>query len=113
MAPFPRQRQHGLRLPLDPSWTSEDDYVQSVLAFATTSDIFRNLCGGVHILDFLTREPDLYTTVLPQEWREWFELVDIGRVLDLLMHDDLAKYDGLSTEQYQWGNGATPPRSLL
>ncbi|KIW68722.1 hypothetical protein PV04_04646 [Phialophora macrospora] len=112
MTPFPRHRPHGLRLPLDATWKSEDEYVQSVLTFATTSDLFRNLCGGVHILDFLTREPDLYTTVLPQEWRDWFELVDIERVLDLLMRDDLARY----SDRRSASSDATmphPPASLI
>ena len=76
-------------LPLDPIWPDEDAYVASLLSLTTGSDIFRNLCGGIHILDFLTREPDLYTTVLPQEWRGWFELVNIEDVLDLLLRKNL------------------------
>jgi hypothetical protein len=106
----PWQRPGELCLPLDPTWKSEDDYVQSVLTFATTSDIFRNLCGGVHILDFLTREPDLYTTVLPQEWRDWFDLVDIDRILDLLMRDDLDQYHRLPSEK---PDSTQCPQSLL
>ena len=76
-------------LPLSPEWQTEDTYVDSLLSFATGSDLFRNLCGGVHILDFLTREPDLYTTVLPQSWREWFDQVEIDQVLDLLLRREL------------------------
>ena len=79
-------------LPLQSIWTSEDEYVQSLLAFVTGSDILKNLCGGVHILDFLTREPDLYATVLPQSWRMWFEYVSVEDLLDLLLHEDLAKF---------------------
>ncbi|EXJ60466.1 hypothetical protein A1O7_04619 [Cladophialophora yegresii CBS 114405] len=108
MTHFSRHRPGRLRLPLDPAWKSEDEYVQSVLTFATTSDLFRNLCGGVHILDFLTREPDLYTTVLPPEWRDWFEQVDIDRVLDLLMRDDLARY--VDADQESQNSDTTTPR---
>ena len=111
MTTCPRRRPGALRLPLDTEWKSEDEYVQSVLTFATTSDIFRNLCGGVHILDFLTREPDLYTTVIPEGWREWFEWVDIVRVLDLLMRDDLERYAVLpATDRVSRDR---PPGSLL
>jgi hypothetical protein len=112
MTHFSGHRPRGLRLPLDATWKSEDEYVQSVLTFATTSDLFRNLCGGVHILDFLTREPDLYTTVLPQEWRDWFELVDIERVLDLLMRDDLVEYSHRMSEHSE-KTEPLPPTSLI
>lgn len=90
---FPRREQGArLSLPLNQEWASEDEYVQSLLTFATGSDIFRNLCGGVHILDFLTREPDLYTTVIPESWRNWFDLVSIDNVLDMLLRDDLSAW---------------------
>src|SRR3954451_16977784 len=78
-------------LPIDPTWVNDDAYVSSLLSFATGSDIFRNLCGGIHILDFLTREPDLYTTVVPQEWQVWFDRVTVDDLLHLLLHEDLAK----------------------
>jgi hypothetical protein len=78
-------------LPVDPAWANDDAYVSSLLSFATETDIFRNLCGGIHILDFLTREPDLYTTVVPQEWRAWFDRVTIDDLLNLLLREDLAK----------------------
>jgi hypothetical protein len=72
-------------LPLHPSWTSAEDYVESLLRFTTSNTLFRNLCGGIHVLDFLTREPDLYSTVLPLEWRDWFDKVSIDDVLELLL----------------------------
>ncbi|EXJ92232.1 hypothetical protein A1O3_00782 [Capronia epimyces CBS 606.96] len=87
--PQRQKRPQGRALPLLPEWSSEDEYVHSLLTFATCSDLFRNLCGGVHILDFLTREPDLYSTVLPQEWRDWFDLVSVDHVLDLLLRQDI------------------------
>ncbi|KAJ9661674.1 hypothetical protein H2198_001850 [Neophaeococcomyces mojaviensis] len=79
-------------LPIDASWESTEQYVDSILTFVTTSTLFRNLCGGVHILDFLTRKPDLYCWVLPQEWRDWFEEVEVEEVLDLLLREDLSKF---------------------
>ena len=96
-------------LPLDPFWPDEESYVQSLLSFATQSELFRNLCGGVHILDFLTRQPALYATVLPQEWRDWVEQVDVHDVLQLLMREDLDSAPS-SSKQASWHN---PPESLL
>ncbi len=98
-------------LPLDTSWPNEDTFVQSLLSFATGCELFRNLCGGVHILDFLTREPGLYATLLPQEWRDWFDQVDVHDVLQLLLREDL---DPLlvSLKPMSWRNGPVPPESL-
>ena len=79
-----------LRLPIPPNlWESEDSYVSSLLHFATTSILFQNLCGGVHILDFLTRTPDLYSTVLPGSWRDYVDGIDVHAFLNLLMRDEL------------------------
>src|SRR5271170_7459607 len=102
-------------LPLDPTWVDEDTYVASLLSFATDSDVFRNLCGGIHVLDFLTREPDLYTTVLPADWRTWFNSATVDDVLDLLLREDVVKlmhqaYDG---SPHFWRGLSLPPLSLL
>ncbi|KAK5557780.1 hypothetical protein LTR46_003958 [Exophiala xenobiotica] len=107
--PEPRRRPG---LPLHPEWRSDDEYVQSLLSFATSSNLFRNLCGGVHILDFLTREPDLYTHVLPQDWRDWFDLVTIDQVLDLLMHKDLSDLGDVDAVESP-DLTLSPPPSLL
>jgi hypothetical protein len=96
-----------LSLPLDSYWSSEDEYVESLLTLVSTSQIFRNLCGGVHVLDFLTREPDLYSTVLPQDWRDWVEDVDVHDFLDLLLRSDLDQVR--SGEKF----AICPPNSLL
>ncbi|KPI37968.1 Methyltransferase-like protein 25 [Cyphellophora attinorum] len=76
-------------LPLHPQWTSTNDYVESLLGFVTASALFQNLCGGVHVLDFLTREPDIYASVLPQEWREWFEEIDVHDLLQILLRTEI------------------------
>lgn len=58
--------------------------------------LFRMLCGGIHILDFFTRdkanpanpaEPqDIYRTVMIPDWIEFFALQpDIDGILDLLL----------------------------
>lgn len=101
-------------LPVSTDWKSEDQYVQSLLNFTTTSNLFHNLCGGVHILDFLTREPDLYTTVLPQDWREWFDLVTIDNVLDLLLRHDIGQLQLQSAGMKEHPKDTPiPPQSLL
>ena len=107
-------RQCRPGLPISPEWESEDQYIQSVLTFATTSTLFHNLCGGVHILDFLTREPDLYATVLPQEWRDWFELVSIDDVLELFLRLDIDQLQSQSQSSVGSSESASiPPQSLL
>jgi hypothetical protein len=96
-----------LSLPLDSCWSSEDEYVESLLTLVSTSQIFRNLCGGVHVLDFLTREPDLYSTVLPKDWRDWVEDVDVHDFLNLLLRSDLGVVrSGEKSAMF-------PPKSLL
>lgn len=97
-------------LPLPPGFENVDDYVTSLLDFSTSSWLLQTLCGGVHVLDFYTRTPDLYSTILSQSWRDWFKDRDIMDVLDLLMREDLQQFDnGLST----WRNGPSPPEDLV
>ena len=107
-------------LPIDSSFSDGDQYVESLLAFATSSELFQRLCGGVHILDFLTKEPDLYSTVLPQDWREWFQLHEISDILDLLMREDVSIVEQLrsigrrsSKTELFWRGSYAPPVSLL
>ena len=101
-------------LPLCDEWPDDETYVDSLLDFAANTEIFRNLCGGIHILDFMTREPDLYSTVLPEEWRQWFRVVSAQDVLELLLREDLgifANEKDLVTEG--WKGGPRPPQTLL
>lgn len=113
------------RLPLSSEFTDVETYVESLLNFATSSELFQRLCGGVHILDFLTIEPDLYTTLLPEEWRTWFHHHDISDILDFLMREDLSQIehprslvDELSETSRthgdaQWRGHPIPPSSLI
>ncbi|RDW93053.1 uncharacterized protein DSM5745_00375 [Aspergillus mulundensis] len=105
-------------LPLPEGWTDPDAYVEALLSFATSSDLFRHLCGGVHMLDFLTREPDLYTTLLPEDWRQFFEHHSIAHIIDLLLRDDieplLAAYTQGNVAAQEWrGVAVLPPLTLL
>ncbi|KAL5334392.1 methyltransferase domain-containing protein [Aspergillus crustosus] len=105
-------------LPLSEEWTDPDAYVEALLSFATSSDLFRHLCGGVHMLDFLTREPDLYTTLLPEDWRQFFEHHNIGDIINLCLRDDIdplfAAYKEGNVAGQEWrGVAVLPPLSLL
>lgn len=111
-------------LPLSPDFDNVEAYVASLLSFVTSSELFQNLCGGVHILDFLTKQPDLYSAVIPEEWRLWFQSHDVPVILDLLMKEDddllvflKSSIDTLPAEKQgtnsTWRNGPCPPTSLL
>ncbi|KAF1968746.1 hypothetical protein BU23DRAFT_540749 [Bimuria novae-zelandiae CBS 107.79] len=99
-------------LPLPPDFIAVDEYIDSLLNFTTTSWLLQTLCGGVHVLDFYTRSPDLYATILPESWRTWFRGRDIMDILDLLMREDLDQFDDL-VESQTWREGPPPPVELL
>ena len=109
------------QLPLHPDFTEVDVYVEALLSFVTSSELLQKLCGGVHILDFLTREPDLYNAMIPQEWRDWFLLQDISVILDLLMRENirslmaLYEHDGCVPPDAHtgWRGHPLPPLTLL
>jgi hypothetical protein len=86
------------QLPVHPRFASNtpDEYVTSLLEF-WSDPLLQTLCGGVHILDFFTRDsetgpPDIYRTVLPADWIVYFESQSIGAVLDLLLRTPLAEF---------------------
>ena len=83
--------QPAQSLPLPAEFSDLDDYVDSLLNFTTSSDLFQYLCGGVHILDFFTQDPDIYNTLFPQPWRDWFDEITVQDILDLLMKYDLSE----------------------
>jgi hypothetical protein len=90
-------------LPYSAGFKDVEEYVESLLSFTTTSTLFQTLCGGVHILDFFTREPSLFDAVIPEEWRSWLLECDTMELLDMLMRDDL---DNSARDRQ-------PPTSLL
>jgi len=89
-------------LPYSPEFQNADEYVDSLLSFCAASTVFQTLCGGVHILDFFTRDTSLFHTIIPGEWRHWLMARDSMALLDFLMRDDLASPES-----------STAPASLL
>ncbi|KAI1352172.1 methyltransferase domain-containing protein [Xylaria sp. FL0043] len=83
-------------LPYADCWASPEEYVDNLLQFVTTSDTFQILCGGVHVLDFFTSEPGLFSHVIPDEWQPWLLQCDPMRLIDVLMREDI---DSLSDSQ--------------
>ena len=76
-------------LPYSDEFSSADQYVDSLLDFATNSHLFQFLCGGVHILDFFTSEPGLFVSAVPKEWQDYLVQTEPMVLLDFLMRDDL------------------------
>ncbi|KAJ5581463.1 hypothetical protein N7535_000083 [Penicillium sp. DV-2018c] len=115
LSPFRMTFNHPL--PIFGVWESPDAYIEALLYFSTTSVLFMNLCGGVHMVDFLTREPDLYTNILPKDWRSFFEQHDIQDIIHLLLREDIEQLRGASEpsvdQSSTWNGGAFPPQSLL
>lgn len=89
-------------LPYPDCWGSPDEYVEALMDFATTSETFRTLCGGVHILDFFTNEPGLFQLIVPEDWQAYLMRTAPMDLLEVLMRKDL---DSLSDEE-------RPPVSL-
>ncbi|KAI7785494.1 hypothetical protein LA080_006915 [Diaporthe eres] len=75
-------------LPISDEFSSADNYVSSLLDFASTNDLFQILCGGVHILDFFTDEPGLFQWVLEPGWQKFLMECDPMVLLDFLLRDD-------------------------
>ncbi|KAI1771862.1 methyltransferase domain-containing protein [Hypoxylon cercidicola] len=88
-----RMRRPDKPLPYPNCWDSPEAYVEQLLDFATTSDIFQMLCGGVHILDFFTNEPGIFQAAIPQDWQPYILQCEPMRFLDLLMRDDIDTVD--------------------
>lgn len=95
-------------LPICGDFSSPDEYVEELLRFATTSDMFQVLCGGVHILDFFTSDPGLFRTVLPQDWQGFLLKSEPMDLLNFLMRDDLDTYRTPDS-----ATRASPPDSLV
>ena len=106
-------------LPYGPYYDTPEQYMAALLKFLTTSDMLQMLCGTVHILDFLTQEPDLYETIFPPDWREWLEQFGIADILHFLLREDLDclfsdLYSGERTESPSlWRGKPSPPKSLV
>lgn len=93
-------------LPCSAEFASPEEYVEALLEFTRTTDVFQILCGGVHILDFFTTDPGIFHAALPEEWHAFLLSFDVMKLLDLFLRDDL---DNLKFEDGQ----EPPPESLL
>ncbi len=100
-------------LPLPAGYTNTEEYVEALLHFVTFSDLFQLLVGGVHILDFFARSPDLYEWLLDVEWREWFELHDLQELLDFFLREDMGIFMSEGTNTDLWRGKRSPPESLV
>lgn len=98
-------------LPYGEAFDSVDTYVDSLLDVVKNHKLLGTLCGGVHVLDFFTNDPDLYCGILSQTWRDFFARHHIMDILDLLMREDLEQF--LDAEQGGWRDGPAPPPKLL
>ncbi|KAH8882778.1 hypothetical protein GQ53DRAFT_831198 [Thozetella sp. PMI_491] len=76
-------------LPYSSEYQSAEDYVADLLQFVTDSNIYQLLCGGVHVLDFFTTEPGLFSVSLPEEWQPFLLQMESMALLDFLMRDDM------------------------
>ncbi|MCJ1369978.1 hypothetical protein MMC20_001190 [Loxospora ochrophaea] len=118
---MPGETAQERQLPYPAVFHNAEEYVDKLLEFATSSDLLQTLCGGVHVLDFLTRSPDLYETVLPAEWRQWLHLYEIQDILDLLMREDIDSLlrstvvddEHTAIREEEWRGRPPPPQSLL
>lgn len=96
---LPRQKFQSSNVTMPPShplpfdttaFSTVEEYVTSLLSFST-DPLLRLLCGGVHILDFFTKDApgstpcDLYSAIIPLSWREFFSTQDMDQVLELLL----------------------------
>jgi len=99
-------------LPYPDIYSSSEEYVDKLLDFVGSNALLQTLCGGVHVLDFFTSTSDLYSQVLPQEWRDFFRKHEIMDILDLLMREDLTTVPSGEREGDKWRDGPCPPTSL-
>lgn len=95
-------------LPLPKGYVDEDQYVEDLLAFVTSNDLFQLLVGGVHILDFFTSDPPLYPSLLDEAWRVWFGDLNISDVLDFVLREDLSHLKEASESRWRFKSSSPP-----
>lgn len=94
----------------DLHFDSVSTYVDSLLDLVRDNDLLRTLCGGVHLLDFFTSEPDLYSKILPEDWRSYFAQHEVVDILHLLMREDVFAH---TEEDNIQPNASSPPPGLV
>jgi hypothetical protein len=93
-------------LPYSGNFSSAEEYLDRLMEFATSEDMFQILCGGVHILDFFTSEAGLFPAALPQEWHSFLLSIDIMQLVGMLSNEGSGDAK-LREDQIQ------PPESFL
>ncbi|KAL2760643.1 hypothetical protein ACRALDRAFT_1038402 [Sodiomyces alcalophilus JCM 7366] len=89
-------------LPYGDEFSSAEEYVESLLEFASTADMFQMFAGGVHLNDFFVAERSLFEISVPEEWKAFILSLEPMGFVDLLLRDDL---DAIP-------EGSRPPPSL-
>ena len=93
-------------LPTSEEFASSEEYVESLLEYVSTTDMYQILCGGVHILDFFTSDPGLYYKVIPPDWQRFLKDCEKMALLEFLLRDDLDSIGEI-------GPAGRPPDSLV
>ncbi len=93
-------------LPISDEFSSVDEYIDSLLRYVDTTDIFQILAGGIHILDFFTVEPGLFQIAIPIDWQPFLMACEPMVLLDFLLREDL---DTVSPVP----GAGMPPQSLV
>lgn len=91
-------------LPFPPTFTSEGEYIDSLIDFVSLP-LFKTLVGGIHILDFFTGEIDQYDSVLDADWRTFFDTLSVDDILDMILRKPL--------ESFENAQGQEMPQTLL
>lgn len=92
-------------LPIDPFFSSADEYVTSLLSFYR-DPLFTTLCGGIHILDFFIKDSPtapttLYNSVIPEDWRTYLSTQQIPEILETLLHTPLNSLPSDAPESFR------------
>jgi len=89
------------QLPVSPRFSTNvpEEYIDSLLAFWSAEPLLQTLCGGIHILDFFTRDSDLgngprdiYHTVLSADWISYFAVQPLDSILDLFLRTPIDEF---------------------
>ncbi|ROT39323.1 hypothetical protein SODALDRAFT_332760 [Sodiomyces alkalinus F11] len=89
-------------LPYGDEFSSVEEYVDSLLEFASTADMFQLFAGGVHLNDLFISERSLFEMSVPEDWQPYILSLEPMGFVDLLLRDDLNAIP----------EGSRPPASL-
>jgi len=79
--------------------STPEEYIDSLFTFWLAEPLLQTLCGGIHILDFFTRDSestdgpkDIYRTVLPADWISCFATQPLDTILDLFLRTPIEEF---------------------